>query len=45
MLDVLITATVIVAAGCIGYVIGKQVGYEEVQADIRGRRHLTRNCR
>jgi len=45
MFDVLITATVIVAAGCIGYVIGKQVGYEEAQAKIRGRRRLTGHCR
>jgi hypothetical protein len=40
MIDVLVTATVIVAVGYISYAIGRQVGYEKAQAEIRGRRRL-----
>ena len=37
MIDVLLTATVIAAAGWLGYEIGKKVGYEEAEA-MQGRR-------
>ena len=38
MFDVLLTATVIAAAGFLGFELGKKIGYEEAQAEMRSRR-------
>ena len=40
MIDVLLTAAVIAAAGWLGYEIGRSVGHEEAQAGKYARRRL-----